>query len=714
MNCWIRSALALGMMITIDARLCADDRIDFRADVLPILTKHGCNAGACHGAALGRGNFKLSLFGSRPADDYDAIVRQVGGRRVNGVRPENSLLLLKPTGQLAHGGEQRFDIDSDAARTITRWIAAGAQFESDRRLVDLSIHPQQVTVDAVGQSVSLKAIAKFSDGMTRDVTANTILAPDDPAALSVQEDVGSVQVLRPGSHVLVARFINRVQPIQIRAPIGDAALEVESDDRANEAIGMIDRSVNRMLSDLRLPASPKTDDEAFLRRVTLDLTGRLPTLDQRRSFLEDHRDDKREQWIDHLLGSEAFSRYWTSQLAEWFRVRSQNNDQKATEAYRDWLYRSIQDRVSFDDLVHQMLTASGDTHQVGPANFYRIAPGGRPTAELVSEVFMGSRMRCANCHDHPLDRWTQDDYHGLAAIFATVQSGPVVRLDSAATITHPVTLQPAIPRIPGGHQLATNQPMVQTFSRWLVDDDNPYFAKAAVNRMWKHMMGRGLVDAVDDFRQTNPASHPELLQHLADNFVANGYQIRKTLRLIANSDAYQRDSVAKSQNQHDDRFYSHALRRPLSPSVLADAISDVIGIADDYSAWGDIDRAIDLVDGAVQIPSLEVLGRCDPKAICMADDTASTGMSTMLHLFNGELLNDRIDATRGRLRSCRDANMTAMQTVEQIYAAALCRDPTENEKAFWVDHLEMAGDPAAFLEDVMWAMVSSREFATNH
>ncbi|QDV63940.1 DUF1549 and DUF1553 domain-containing protein [Crateriforma conspicua] len=714
MNCWIRSALALGIMVMIGARGWADDRIDFRTDVLPILTKHGCNAGACHGAALGRGNFKLSLFGSRPVDDYDAIVRQVGGRRVNGVRPENSLLLLKPTEQLAHGGELRFDVDSDAAQTITRWIAAGARFESDRRLVDVSVHPPQVTVGAVGQSIPLKAIAQFSDGTTRDVTAYTILAPDDAAALSVQDDGGSVQVLRPGSHVLVARYINRVQPIQIRAPIGDAALEVESDEQSDESIGMIDRSVNQMLVDLRLPASPKTDDEAFLRRVTLDLTGRLPTLQQRRLFLDDRRNDKRKRWIDRLLESEAFSRYWTSRLAEWFRVRSQNNDQKATEAYRDWLYRSIQDRVGFDDLVQQMLTATGDTHQVGPANFYRTAPGGRPTAELVSEVFMGSRMRCANCHDHPLDRWTQDDYHGLAAIFATVQSGPVVRLDSTATTTHPVTLQPAVPQIPGGRRLATDQPMVQTFSRWLVDDGNPYFAKAAVNRMWKHMMGRGLVDAVDDFRQTNPASHPELLQHLADDFVANGYQIRKTLHLIANSDAYQRDSVANSQNQHDDRFYSHALRRPLSPSVLADAISDVIGIADDYSAWGEIDRAIDLVDGAVQVPSLAVLGRCDPKAICTPDDGTSTGMSTMLHLFNGELLNDRIDATRGRLRACRDANMTAMQTVEQIYAAALCREPMENEKAFWVTHLDQADDQAAFLEDVMWAMVSSREFATNH
>ncbi len=362
--------------------------------------------------------------------------------------------------------------------------------------------------------------------------------------------------------------------------------------------------------------------------------------------------------------------------------------------------------------------ATGDTHESGPANFYRTDSGQREQAEFVSELFMGSRLRCANCHNHPLDRWTQDDYHGLAAIFARVERGRVVSAKPSGQTIHPRTLEPAIQRIPGERFLADDATDGRKqLADWLADSSNPYFAKAIVNRLWRHMMGRGLVEPVDDFRDTNPATHPALLDKLAEDFAANDYSLRHTLRLIASSATYARSANATAENKDDDRFYSHAARRPLEPEVLADAISDALGVAGKYGNEPDGTRAVMLVNPKTPSPALDILGRCGRAESCESSAGAIGGLPQKLHMFNGALLNARIAVDGSRLKQLHSSGKQPMEIVNSLYLTALNRHPSEREQEHWkgkLATLKTTDDQRAFLEDFVWALMTCNEFVTNH
>ena len=706
--------LAVALSITGWLSTAQAEGVDFFNDVIPVLTKSGCNAGACHGAALGRGGFRLSLFGGNPDEDYDAIVRQRRGRRINLSAAESSLLVQKPTESISHGGGFVLDYGDDATQTIIDWIKDGATQTRSRTLERVEIGPRQV-VTRVGMPVHFTATAYYKNQPPADVTNWTIFLAEDPSAVEVDEETGQSIVLRPGRHIVVARYLDQVVPIALTVPFESASIDFSKQPQHN----FIDTHVLNALRLLELPVSPQVDDTVLLRRLYLDLTGRLPPTHEVRRLANALMDGKRRASIvDDLLSSDAFVDYWTLQLAKLLRIHTpRGGNASAVAVYHDWVAEQIRQSVGFDDIASSLILAVGDPKEYGPANLYQTIKGPKPLAEFVSEVFMGSRLRCANCHNHPLDHWTQDDYHGLAAIFAKVEASDVVRLTRRGNVIHPATLEEAMGRIPGERFLAQNQDDDRPeLAEWLTDEENPYFAKAIVNRLWKSMMGRGLVEPVDDFRATNPATHPDLLNELAADFRAHGYQIRHTLRVIANSAAYSRSSNALPKNKDDARFYSRGLRKPLAPEVLADAISDVLDVPERYGTESLGTRAVRLVDPATTSRSLDVLGRCGRETSCEGK-TASAGLSQMLHLLNGELLNGRIGNPTGRLSRLLGGGKSPSEIVGEFYLVALGRRPGSVERAHWEAlsaDLESAEEVREFLEDFVWGLLTSREFSTSH
>lgn len=681
--------------------------IDFDTQIIPVLTKAGCNSGACHGAAAGRGGFHLSLWGSDPAADYDAIVHELEGRRVNRARPAESLIIAKPTGALSHEGGLRLEDGSPGEKRLLAWIAVGAPRQSARRLKQLEIIPTRFVADAPGQKVAVRATARFDDGRAEDVTDWLVLTPADPAALAVDAQGAQVTIARRGQHVLMARFLDRVVPLQWTLPLADQPVDLSKEQRAN----FIDDAVLETLTLLRLPVSPAADDTTFLRRVTLDLTGTLPEKEQVESFLADRSIDKRTKLVDRLLDSKDFVDYWTFRFASLYRIHPQPNEKEGARAFHEWVRAQIRDHSSLDRMARSLLTATGDSHVLGPANFARIAGDARGQAELVSQVFLGARLQCANCHNHPLDRWTQDDYHGLAAVFARLERGRNVRVAARGAVTNPRTGEPAVPRIPGERFLPPARDGREALAEWLTAKDNPYFARAMVNRLWRAMFGRGLVDPTDDLRETNPATHPELLDRLAADFIEHGYDMRHTLRLIALSTTYARSSVATPANQADDRFYSHAYRRRLEPEVLADGLAQVTSVPDRYGDFPLGTKAVALFDASVPAPSLDILGRCSRAMSCEGPTTAG-GLPAKLHQLNGDLINRKIAAPEGRLHRLIAAGKNDREIIDDFFIRALGRPPSRVVRDYWRYRLASADkdERVAWLEDFVWSLLSCSEF----
>jgi Protein of unknown function (DUF1549)/Protein of unknown function (DUF1553) len=684
--------------------------IDFDTQVVPVLTRAGCNAGSCHGAAVGRGGFRLSLWGSNPAADYETLVRELEGRRVNLAQPRESLVLLKPTGQLHHGGGSRLAPNGPGARLLLDWLRSGATRARSRRLLQFDVNPAQTVLAATGKTVDLQATARFDDGTTEDVTPWAVFSATDPAAVELAGS-GKATVLRPGQHTVLVRYLDRMVAIRLTVPLGKEPVDLARQPRHN----FIDDEILATLSTLRLEPAPTCDDHTLLRRVTLDLTGTLPTPQEVRAFTEDHRQDKRARVIDRLLASRNFVDYWSLQWGKLLGISSRRLGKEGTRVFHEWIRDQVARGTPLDRMAREMLTALGDSRRVGPVNFSRVPTDARTQAEYISRVFMGVRLQCANCHNHPLDRWTQDDYHGLAAVFARVERGAVVRLVSHGEVIHPRTGEAALPRLPGVRFLEEGKDSREELAEWMTSPDNPYFARAAVNRLWKEMMGRGLVEPVDDLRSTNPATHDRLLGRLARDLVEHRYDVRHTLRLIASSAAYQRSGITTAANRSDDRFYSRALVKALPAEVRADTIALVTGVPDRFAGQPVGTRAVTLFDPAIPAPALDILGRCSRTGPC-EEETAGGGLARTLHLINGGLLNDRIGSDQGRLRKWLAAGRTNTEIMEDFYLLAFSRPPRKQERDFWASKLriERAGDRRATLEDFLWGLLTSREFTTNH
>jgi hypothetical protein len=686
--------------------------IDFDTQIMPVLTKVGCNAGACHGAAAGRGGFHLSLLGADPAADYDAIVHAFEGRRINTLRPAASLVVAKPTGNLDHGGDLVLDEDGPGAQRLRDWIRSGAPRGRSRKLTQLTITPLRHVAESVPADVPLQVLATFDHQPPEDVTRWTIFTPSDTAGVQIDPEHRVARILRRGQQVLIARFLDRVVPLQWMVPLNSEPVDLSSVPRIN----FIDEEILTTLASLRLPVSPPADDAAYLRRVSLDLTGKLPTPEVVVAYLRDQSDGKRAKLVESLLGSDAFSDYWTLRFARLLRIHSLPNEKKGMRAYTAWLREQIVRQTPLDQMARELLTSTGDAHVVGPANFGRMVGDARAQAELVSQFFMGMQMGCANCHNHPLDRWTQDDYHGLAAVFARLDRSREVRLLTRGAVTNLRTNEPAIPRIPGDRYLPESGDPRQAIADWLTAGDNRYFARATVNRLWRAMFGRGLVEPTDDLRQTNPATHPVLLELLADDFVQNGYSLRHTLRLIALSSTYARSDRTVPENAADDRYYSHALRRPLEPEVLADAIADVTGVAEVYDGRPSGTRAVSLVDPLSPAVSLDILGRCARVSGCDENGPSGGGLPAQLHLLNGEIVNRKLADETSRLQLRIREGATNDQIIDEFYVRALIRHASGEDLDRWRSRLQTDNQEERKhrLEDFAWSLLNSRDFLENH
>ncbi len=713
---------------------------DFETQVVPVLTKAGCNSGSCHGAAIGRGGFKLSLLGYDSQADYDSLVNEFEGRRVNRAHSQKSLVLRKPSLDVDHEGGLRLQPGGDGFQIVRDWIAAGAPRGAGRRLVKLDVVPKSQRLEKLGDTVSVRVLAHFEAAVgdqqsaitnqqsVEDVTRWTVFTAADAAALDVSPR-GEVTARRRGQNTVMVRFLGEVAAVTVTVPLSDATLAGER-PRAN----FVDDHVNRTLDELRLPHSPRADAVTLVRRIYFDLIGTLPDSAEVDAFVAsglrqppDARSDQRADalrsperttLVEQMMERPEFVDLWSYNWGDLLRIESRRLQPEGAAAFHRWVRECVAQNTPLDAMAREMLLTLGDAHQVGPANFSRVPNDARTQAEHVSRVFLGVRLQCANCHNHPLDRWTQDDYHGLAAMFARIDRGRDVRLLPRGDVIHPKTGQPATPRIPGDQFLGSTEGARKELAEWLTASDNPFFARAAVNRVWSELMGRGLVEPIDDHRATNPPTHPELLDALARDFVEHGFDVRHTIRTIVASEAYQRSSISVAGNRSDDRFYSKALVRPLPPHVLIDAIAEVTGVPEKLGDLPLGTAATSLGDSRVASMPLDLLGRCPRDAECSTAPAgqAAGSLPLTLHTINGPWLNAKIDHPDGRLRQMLNDRRSDEEMVTDLYRLALSRSPSPDELRHWAKRLAEGGAAGRveLVQDFVWAMLTSSEFATNH
>lgn len=682
----------------------ASEPAAFRVDILPILTRAGCNAGACHGAASGQGGFKLSLHGYDPEEDYARITRELSGRRIDLTHAGESLLLRKATDEIDHDGGQKLRHDSDAFETVRKWIESGAPFgPSDLRVTTIAVEPADNLLSHVGEKVKLKVSATLSDGSQRDVTALALFSSNDDAIAEVTKS-GEVTTRGHGLTSIMARYSGQVAAARIAVPFpGTITAEYP-------VVNFIDSHIWTDLQRLRLPPSPLSSDSEFLRRVYLDVIGRLPTADEARAFA---KVPQRERLIDTLLARDEFADYWTLQFADLLLVGAKGTSESATRQYHEWLHRQIAAGTPLDQLARSLLTSTGDTTRSGPPNFFALASDPRDMAEQVGRIFLGTQIGCARCHAHPTDRWTQDDYHGFAACFARVsRSGTAIEVSERGEVEHPKTGHPVAPKPLGAPAFADSPDRRIALAVWLTAPENPLFARSLVNRIWKHLLGRGLVEPVDDLRPTNPPTNPALLDALAADFVDHQFGLRHLIRTIVSSRAYQLSSSPLPENRADDRFYSRAQFRELPAAVYLDAIAQVTDVPDAFPNHPPGTRAVQLIGARTPSIALDLLGRCTRERSCDSNAHGSGGITRALHLINGDTIQSKMRG--GIVDRLLAANATDHAIVEELYLRTLSRSPSTNEDSTWTQMLAGAGNRREAIEDLLWTLLNSREFAFNH
>jgi hypothetical protein len=693
----------------------------FVTDVVPVLTKSGCNTGACHGAAPGQNGFKLSLRGYDPALDYDQIAKEKRGGRINVARPDASLMLKKATAAVPHGGGQRLRKGSEEYRLLARWMREGAPgIDPSVTLTDVAVFPAERVIPRPGLPQQLQVIARYADGSTRDVTRRARYSSNDDAVATVDDATGLVTAQQGGAAAVMVSYSGCVKvarvlvPVQEKAPVDYAKLP-----RAN----FIDDLVLRKLAQFRIEPSALATDAEFLRRVSLDVIGALPSTDEARRFLDDRSPDKRARLIDALLERPEFGDYRALKLSDLLRVNSQYLSQEGSDAFYRWIRNRARANVPYDALVRELLTASGSGFRVGPANFYRTNDDPEKLAEATAQTFLGVRLNCAKCHNHPFEKWQQKDYFSLAAFFARVgrKGGPefgenqvVVR--STGEVKHPKTEAVLTPKFLGGAEPAieNGQDRRAVFAEWLTSRPNRQFAQVAVNRLWAELFGRGIVDAVDDFRVSNPPSNDALLDALAQKFIELDYDVKGMLRLILNSRTYQLSSLMTPTNERDLRHFARAYPKRLPAEVLADALDTATGKPSRYGSLPIGTHAVQLPDSRIGSYLLDVFGRPKREIVCACERDPQPNLSQMLNLLNGSELNTRIAATDGRLAKLLQANMANGQVVTELYLATLSRSPTVKELQLAQEQIRKTGDRKAALEDLLWAIVNSQEFIFNH
>lgn len=693
--------------------------LNFATDIAPIFSRYGCNASGCHGALNGQGDFKLSLFGYDPDADYEAIVKASDGRRVNAKHPEESLLLQKPAFLIPHGGGQLFQKDSLEYRALRDWIAAGApQGEAGgSRLEQLVVYPagQRILTNKERQQ-QLLVIGKYSDGREVDMTRQVRYTPSDESAVSVSPE-GLVSVKRTGEVNIMVRSLGAVGVARVAGVLRPPLRQIPRLARNN----YIDDLVFENLVRLRMLPSELCTDSEFIRRASLDVTGTLPRPEEVRAFLADRSPAKRERLIDELFEKPEYADFWSLKYGDLF-TNSPQFLYNGTAYFQSWLRDAIAQNKPYDRFVRELLTSSGGTYQALPTNFYTVQKKPEDMATFVSQALLGVSLECARCHDHPSEKWKRDDFMGLAAFFSQVKFKGGARnnerflyIDPEKEFLHPQT-KVAVAAKFLGDAYASFRPQEDRRARlaeWLTSPSNPYFAKAAVNRIWKELMGRGLVEPVDDFRVTNPPSHPELLERLAADFVELGFDTQKLMKRILSSRTYQLSAEPNATNRDDRTAYSHYMFRRLTAEQLADAIAHTTGVPERYPHFYPGKRAIQLPDPIVDSYFLTIFDRSTREnATCTRKQSASVTQS--LNLVGGETINGKLRHERGMVSRLLREGKSDQEIVEHFTLAALARFPTKLEAELAAQSVRKSGSRREGLEDFVWALLNSKAFLYNH
>ncbi len=709
----------------------------FRHHVEPVLTRSGCNSGACHGALAGKGGLKLSLRGYDPESDHFVLTRQALARRIDGSEPENSLLVKKAAKLMPHGGGERLPEGSADFNLMLDWIRAGAPGPSstDATLAGLEVFPKASLLKPK-DALRLVAIAKYSDGTTRDVTRWCKFSSSDDLVAAADEH-GVIAVNGHGEAAITANFGTSLATVTVTSPFGNTVDETvfTKSPRNN----LIDEHVLAKLKLLRLPPSEACSDSEFVRRAFLDTCGLLPKPGEVDAFLKDSRPDKRAKLIDALLDRPEFVDYWTFKWSDLLLVSSRKLPAPAMWAFYRHIRQGVADNKPWDRFAREIVTASGSTLANGAANYFVIHKDTTDLVESTTVTFLGTNINCCRCHNHPLEKWTQDQYWAMANLFGRVglkngdRAGEVfVQGLPTGDALHLRRGEPMPPTPLDGKALALDAPgdRREHFADWLVSPANPYFAKAIVNRVWKNYFGRGLVEAEDDLRASNPPSNRELFDAVTKDFIQNKYDVKHLMRTILNSAAYQRSSKPNAANAADDRYYSRYLVRRLNAEVLLDAYSDVSGVPTAFNklslgptggerAEGSFPagtRAMQLPDSLLISRFLDAFGRADRLQVCSCERTVDSSVTQALHLNNGVTLNDKLRDPKSRVAAWIKEKTADAEIVSQLYKLALSREPTAAERAKLLPLLAEAKTEAErreAVEDLMWAVLTSREFLFN-
>lgn len=713
----------------------------FNGHVMPVLTRQGCNMGACHGAVAGKGGFRLSLRGYNPPEDFYTMTREARGRRIDPLEPAKSLLLTKPTMATPHKGGKKLDPRSREYRILAEWVANGSPAPSsdDAAVVSITVDPP-LSILENGSKQRFLVTAHYDDGSSLDVTDWAKFASADETVAYI-DDSGTAEVIGHGEGAVTALFSSKVAIARIRSPFSNLVPDeiFTSAPKAN----FIDELVLAQLKQLNLQPSGRCGDEDFVRRAYLDTIGKLPTVDETRAFLADKDPDKRAKVIDSLLEREEYVDYWSYRFSDIFLVNGGILRPAAVKAYYEWIRGNIAENRPWDEMVREVVTAKGISTENGATNFYAVHQDPETLAENTAQAFLSQSINCAKCHDHPLEKWTNDQYYAFANLFSRVRAkgwggdtrnGDGIRtlfVEPRGDLIQPRTGKPQVPAPLDGEPLDpdSTEDRREALADWLVAPENPNFARSITNRVWAAYFGRGLVEPVDDLRASNPASNEPLLEALTQHLVESQFDLKSLMHVILQSETYQRSGEVHSENSDDTKYLSRHQPRRLMAEVLHDAIADVTGVAgvfdkvalNDGSSektefYKEGTRALELYDSAVRSYFLKTFGRNDREITCECERSNQPSMIQVLHLANGDAVNNRLASNKSIVEKLLAEKADDTRIVEEASLATLSRLPTETEKAGFLAMLGSAGegDKRAAIEDLFWALMTSREFLFQH
>ncbi|NBU75446.1 MAG: DUF1549 domain-containing protein [Planctomycetes bacterium] len=702
--------------------------VSFRHEVIAALNVGGCNAGACHGTPSGKNGFKLSLRGFDPAADFAQLTRDVMGRRTVSHDPQASLLLLKGLGRVPHEGGQKFATGGVGTMAVEGWLAEGMRDDAPTlaTVKSLKVLPGSRLQVKPARWQQLAIEATFSDGSTRDVTRFSSLSTSDPSVADVTPQ-GLVEFRQAGEVAILGRYLEEMVTIRLTYLEPKPGFVFPNIPENNE----IDKHVFAKLKLLNISPSDLCTDADFVRRAYLDICGIIPSAEEVKVFLADKSSDRRAKLIDALLDRPEYADYWTLKWSDVLRSNRKTIQVKGTQVFQQWIRERVEQNTPFDQVVRDLVTARGSTFTEAPANFYRVARDPQNLAETTAQLFFGVRMQCAKCHNHPFERWTQDDYYSLAAFFARVkqkadpmQPGPnpqtpgaeVIYTDRGGEVTQPRTGKVMPPKFMGGDiaKVADGQDRREALAAWMTSGTNPFFARALANRVWFHVMGRGVVEPVDDFRDSNPSVNDDLLSFLTRDLVSHQFDIKHLIRTIMNSRSYQLSATANDGNKDDTRYFSHAVSRLLTAEQLLDAICQSTEMPEKFAGLPAGTRATQLPDGEVNNLFLKTFGQPARELACECERESDSNLAQALQLINGPTINDKLRSPTNRVGRLMNEKKTDSEILADLYLNTLSRLPSAEDQKIAMAHLAKVKDRRRGFEDLHWALINAKEFLFRH